>query len=316
MSTTSSPTYKSHLSIPYTIPPLPLRTLDIHIPTTTTPPPPTSSTTPTPPPPPHTYTIIYIHGGAFRDPLVTSQSLLPSLPHLKLGKIAAIVSVNYSLCPYPTHLTHPSKPRGGGGEEEGRAALWPDQVADVRAALEFLFGDIQGDEVHPLHDDDFGGRGFRDAIRASETILVGHSVGATIGFALAMEITDRVHDEGAGDAIVGIGRRIRAVVGVEGIYDFTALRDAHVEYRDGYEEFTSEAFGAEEDGGWERGNMVEAVRKRERMLEGVEVVVLGHKSSNGKGLAEGGKGKGKGGRKGVLGGRNEGGSRRGLAERK
>lgn len=268
MPTTSSPTYKSHLSVPYTTPPLPLRTLDIHIHIPT----PSSSTPPpsAPPPPlslqPHTYTILYIHGGAFRDPLITSQSLLPSLPHLKESKIAAIISVNYSLCPYPTHPTHPSKPRGdGGGEEEGRGARWPDQVMDVSAALGFLFGDG--------HDD--GERGFRDAVKGSDIVLVGHSIGATIAFALAMGIADRVHDD-ADDPMAGVGKRIRAVVGVEGVYDFTALRDAHMEYRGIYEEFTDEAFGAEEEGGWERGNMVEAVRKREGKMGVVEVVVLGH----------------------------------------
>ncbi|KAL8666574.1 MAG: hypothetical protein Q9202_001372 [Teloschistes flavicans] len=286
MSTTSSfPTYKSHLSIPYTTPPLPLRTLDIHIPI---PPPILSSSTITTPPPsqPHIYTILYIHGGAFRDPLVTSQSLLPSLPHLlscppplphadeREAKIAAVVAVNYSLCPYPTHPTHPSKPRGRGGEEEGRGARWPDHVGDIRAALGFLFGEGHDDDGSGSDGDD-AGKDFRDAVRGSEIVLVGHSVGATIAFALAMGIEDRVHD-GAGDAVVGVRMRIRAVVGLAGIYDFTALRDAHAEHRGLYEGFTNEAFGAEEDGGWERGNIVEAVRKLKGIMGGVELVVLGH----------------------------------------
>ncbi|KAL2052690.1 hypothetical protein ABVK25_006930 [Lepraria finkii] len=64
-STPSAPLYTSTLSLP--IPPTPpLNTLDIHLPTT--------------PPLSPSYHLIYIHGGGFRDPLVSSTSLLPSLP--------------------------------------------------------------------------------------------------------------------------------------------------------------------------------------------------------------------------------------------
>ncbi|KAI4120643.1 MAG: hypothetical protein LQ338_006867 [Usnochroma carphineum] len=247
----SPPTYTSHFSIPYTSPPSPLRTLDLHIPTT----------------PPHlpSYTLIYIHGGAFRDPLLTSQSLLPSLPHLFPSqtpptknlhrhhqKIAAIASINYRLSPYPTHPTHPSTP-----DDESRNARWPDPVRDVRAA------------IHWLGSEDGAGRN-KFPTFPTTYIIIGHSVGATIAFALALGLDGSGH---------GTSKPFRAIVGVEGIYDFTALRDAHLASRGIYEEFITAALGAEERGGWDKGNMVRGARERREtmmMMEGTEVVVLGH----------------------------------------
>ncbi|KAG8525597.1 uncharacterized protein KY384_009241 [Bacidia gigantensis] len=65
-----------------------------------------------------------------------------------------------------------------------------------------------------------------------------------------------------------ISQNLVAVVGLAGIYDFSACRDAHVEWRDVYEEFITAAFGAEELGGWERGDLV--------LRDGVRVVVMGY----------------------------------------
>ncbi|KAL9604544.1 MAG: hypothetical protein Q9219_000509 [cf. Caloplaca sp. 3 TL-2023] len=238
--------YTSHLSIPYTHPSLPLQTLDLHIPNA-----PRSKPT---------YTLIYIHGGAFRDPRITSQSLLPSLPHLFSSPsikdhIASIASINYRLSPYPSHPTHPSDP-----DDANRNARWPDHVEDVRNGIEWLF-DLRKGVVER-------GKGRYPNLERKDVILVGHSVGATIAFALAMGL------DGAGTGSQASHYCIKAVVGVEGIYDFSALRDAHLEYRGIYEEFTTAALGAETEGGWERANLVRIVREGKGM-EGTEVVVLG-----------------------------------------
>ncbi|KAL8736213.1 MAG: hypothetical protein Q9166_000368 [cf. Caloplaca sp. 2 TL-2023] len=247
--------YTSHLSLPYTHPSLPLRTLDLHTPTT--------------PPWEGSYTIIYIHGGAFRDPHITSQSLLPSLPfifpfpnpdsgsnsHKPHNHVAAIASLNYRLSPYPHHPTHPSRE-----EDESRNARWPDQVRDMRTAMTWLLGNDGVDRSN-----------FPD-LKGNDVVLVGHSVGATIALAVALGLDYRDDDDE--DGFRGLRKRIKAVVGVEGIYDFTALRDAHAEYRGVYEEFTNGAFGDEKDGGWEKGNIVRRVREGGEM-NGVEVVVLG-----------------------------------------
>lgn len=66
---------------------------------------------------------------------------------------------------------------------------------------------------------------------------------------------------------------LRGVISIEGIYDFVALRDAHMSSKDLYDAFTTGAFGPEEDGGWERGNILRCGRK---VREGVEVVLVVH----------------------------------------
>ena len=274
----SNPTFKTYLNIPYISPATSLQTLDLHIPTY--------------PPAYPSYIIIYVHGGAFRDPLITSKSIFPSLPFLfpstsisptsklpsiyhdrdgshgsndnaqRENHIAAIVSVNYRLIPYPTHPTHPSTP-----SDEGRNAKWPDQVNDVRAAIEWLFSSL--DSVDELRKE--RGR-YSKLTSQSEIILVGHSVGATIAFALALEWVHR--DDADRDDVEGLMHNITAVVGIEGIYDFTALRDAHLDYRSIYEDFTNGAFGAEADGNWERGNVVRMIADGMEMGK-TAVVVLG-----------------------------------------
>ncbi|KAL8959506.1 MAG: hypothetical protein Q9183_005620, partial [Haloplaca sp. 2 TL-2023] len=233
--------YTSHLSLPYTTPSLPLRTYDLHIPTSA--------------PSLPSYTIIYIHGGAFRDPIITSQSLVPALQHLfsqssdpppPPSHIKAIASINYRLSPYPTHPTHPSFP-----DDESRNAKWPDHVSDVRHGIRYV---SESAESTASIEKSIASNVPQSA-SSSGIILVGHSVGATIAFALAMNL-----DGGNGEGLSSV----KAVVGVEGVYDFTAMRDAHVEHRSVYEEICEGAFGLERDGGWEEGNIVRAVEGRER----------------------------------------------------
>ncbi|KAI4188629.1 MAG: hypothetical protein L6R41_002007 [Letrouitia leprolyta] len=255
----SPKTYTSYPSIPYTSPNLALRILDLHIPTT--------------PPSTPSYTLIYIHGGAFRDPLITSQSILPSLPFLLPSSsssssqsdishnIAAIASLNYRLSPYPSHPTDPSKP-----DDESRNAKWPDHVKDVRRAIHWLSSSCDEEE------EDGSARGRYPDLTTHACILIGHSVGATIAFALALESDlDTVSNTNERENNV----KFKAIVGVEGIYDFVALRDAHLEFRDVYEEFTTAALGDERSGGWEKGNVAKIVRDGKVRLEGVETVVLG-----------------------------------------
>lgn len=245
-------TYISYLKIPYTSPPLPLRTLDIHIPTI-------PSSTPS-------YVLVYIHGGAFRDPFITSQSILSFLPFLLPSSssptshnIAAIASINYRLSPYPSHPTDPSNPA-----DESRNAKWPDHLADVRRAINWLFSSSDG-------KDDCQ-RGKYPPLPARGCILIGHSVGATIAFALALGLgLDAASDT---DAERTSKVKFKAIVGVEGIYDFTALRDAHLEFKDIYEEFTTAALGDESSKEWEKANIARMIREG-REVEGVEVVMLG-----------------------------------------
>lgn len=102
-------------------------------------------------------------------------------------------------------------------------------------------------------------------------ILAGHSAGAT----LCLHAAPRLAALQQPDAAV----RVRAVVGMAGVYDFTTLRDAHLSARAVYDDINTGVFGPETResggewaGGWERGK----VNGREWRAEGVEVVVLGH----------------------------------------
>ena len=62
-----------------------------------------------------------------------------------------------------------------------------------------------------------------------------------------------------------------AIIPLCGIYDFTTLRDAHMENKDLYNAFTTAALGPEDDGGWERGKCTKGVIDEE-----VKVIVMGH----------------------------------------
>ncbi len=199
--------------------------------------------------------------------------------------IKALASLNYRLTPYPHHPTHPSSSTANNNEEEGRNAKWPDQVRDTLAAIRWFLlpsssssSSSSRDQYHHLiategRDDDDD--------EDDNVILVGHSVGATIAFAVALGLySPNTQNQDSEDAFqLLLRRKIKAVVGVEGIYDFTALRDAHLEYRGIYEDFTSGAFGDENAGNWERGNLLRVVREGGTMGE-VEVVVLGQSRSD------------------------------------
>ena len=132
---------------------------------------------------------------------------------------------------------------------------WPAHIDDVRDAIRWLLRK-EGEE---------GWEG-------KEWIICGHSVGGTMAVMLGLEprISRDGHDYGWGNEMQMQG--LRGVVGVEGIYDFTACRDAHPEMREVYDGFIEGAFGKEGDGGWRRGNVSGCGR---RVGRGVGVVVLG-----------------------------------------
>jgi len=102
-----------------------------------------------------------------------------------------------------------------------------------------------------------------------EWIVAGHSVGGTMALMLGMERKDGQAEWGEERPMEGL----KAVVGIEGIYDFVACRDAHPQLRDMYDGFTTGAFGPEEQGGWESGDVLRCGR---RVGEGVESVVVAH----------------------------------------
>jgi hypothetical protein len=104
------------------------------------------------------------------------------------------------------------------------------------------------DDVKEDDDDDDYRRAF--ARESGVVLLVGHSVGATMGLIMMMM--------GEEMKMVTARRRIQAMVSVAGIADFTVLRHMHLEHRAAYDDFCTGAFGPEESGGWELGNVFTA----------------------------------------------------------
>ncbi|KAJ6023200.1 hypothetical protein N7499_008524 [Penicillium canescens] len=253
------------------------------------------------------YWVIYIHGGAWRDPTVTAdsfkatQEILRKTPGLP---IAGIASISYRLSAHPNHPQDPTST----GPKEFRDAKHPDHIRDVEAALAFL----QNTYI-------FGAR----------YILVGHSCGATLAFQAVMGAVAGHREQAFKgdmnklDISVGpvstspgpLPPRLTvqpiAIVGVAGIYDLRRLRDMNAGIS-AYREFIEGAFGADEllwdavspaqmagsrgvEGGWRSGRLavlaqseddelvdasqVEAMEEVLRRWEKVEAQIPAHELS-------------------------------------
>lgn len=155
----------------------------------------------------------YIHGGAWRDPAISSNSIEPALSLLlespQLAHIAGFASINYRLSPYPNHPIDPSRK-----DDPSRNATHPDHIHGVLDALVFL------QESY----------GFQDRY-----LLVGHSCGATLAYQVIM---GGVWCQQTSTALaMPLG-----VLGVAGLYDLTGLQ-AHHPNVPIYRELLENAFG-------------------------------------------------------------------------
>lgn len=205
------PSLKHLGTLPYTTPASRLRTLDIWLPAS-------PETAPS-------LWLIYLHGGAWHDPLQDSTCIHPLLTHLSsthastLPQLAGIASLNYRLSPYPAHPTHPSSP-----SDPDRSAKHPTHVRDVAAALRFLA------QNHGM----------------KRWIGVGHSCGATM---LAQLVSGIGADTGVAEPLAGP----EALVLLEGIYNIPLLLRNHspptcpAHISDIYRSFVADAFGADAD---------------------------------------------------------------------
>ena len=233
-------------SVPYTENATYLQTVDIWIPPSSTPsteaPPPAAaaavasenpSSLPTSGP-----WIIYIHGGAWRDPLVdstsfshTAENILRSL-HSSNGKsdtdskvkIAGLASINYRLSPHPHHPTHPAPTREEGVPlDKARTALHPQHIHDILTALSFLQ---------------------KNGVTNNPYILAGHSCGATLAFQAVM-------DPSRWGYTLPPPTKPSIVVGLNGLYDVLSFiaspPDSHKSLVPIYEAFTIGAFGSISD---------------------------------------------------------------------
>ncbi|KAF3481497.1 uncharacterized protein GIQ15_04256 [Arthroderma uncinatum] len=169
---------------------------------------------PSPQPPSKSgYWIVYIHGGAWRDPEILAPTFKPTQDVLLASNnadIAGIASIEYRL------TAHPNFPQDAVSvnPQEYRNAKHPDHVSDVQKGLALL------QEKYA-----FGER----------YILAGHSCGATLAFQAVM------------NRIVPASNIVRplAIVGVAGIYDMPFLVKT-LSHIPAYREFITDAFGAEE----------------------------------------------------------------------
>ncbi|PGH20803.1 hypothetical protein AJ80_03430 [Polytolypa hystricis UAMH7299] len=175
------------------------------------------------------YWIIYIHGGAWRDPLISASSfartgdiLISKFCSDESSDILGFASINYRLSAHPNfqqdlESTDPTAVRN---------AVHPNHLNDVRQAIAFLQSTYSFDEQY---------------------ILAGHSCGATLAFQAVMGTVAGVGD-GDYDASVSVSEIVQplAIVGVEGIYDLRRLRDSFSQYGI-YQEFIEGAFGKDED---------------------------------------------------------------------
>lgn len=174
---------------------------------------------------------VHIHGGAWRDPQLTSRSIEPTVAHAFTGgtssPISGIASINYTVSQFPTHPALPYYSIGDNHSDPARDAVHPQHVSDVLQAFALLrsFG---------LTDHSY--------------ILSGHSAGACIAFQSILQSPQFYGLSSTSDAPCPA-----AIVGLNGLYDLPdlvyALGASHEHLRDEYEKMLSNAFGAEKTGG-------------------------------------------------------------------
>ncbi|KAI1464494.1 alpha/beta-hydrolase [Daldinia caldariorum] len=214
------------------------------------------------------YWIIYIHGGAWRDPRIAHETFAPVITRFLEGNsdesprsgsgrgsnlpVAAFASLDYRLSPHPEFPQDPATTP----PERFRGARHPEHLADVRAALAFLQRRYA-----------FGRR----------YVLVGHSAGACLAYQLVAgmsssttTITTSTSTTGVKEDDLVAVELPAAVFGVEGIYDMQGL-DAR--FGGGYAGFLEGAFGPR--GAWDgAAPMRYAGSYKERFAGGL--AVLGH----------------------------------------
>ncbi|KAK5627193.1 hypothetical protein RRF57_002908 [Xylaria bambusicola] len=187
------------------------------------------------------YWVVYIHGGAWRDPRVTHESFVPSIDWILRTSLAAtddvgdnnirggtsnaiagFASIDYRLSPHPDFPQDPATTP----KDQYRGAQHPDHINDVRSALVFLqrtYG--------------FGGN----------YVLVGHSAGGALAFQLLATSSPSSTGVAAEATLTEHPALPSAIVSFEGLYDFMAV-DAR--YGGAYATFFRGAFG-DDPGSWD-----------------------------------------------------------------
>ncbi|KAI1126071.1 alpha/beta-hydrolase, partial [Nemania abortiva] len=216
------------------------------------------------------YWVVYIHGGAWRDPRVSHETFTPTIDWI-LGTspttaatittttnesgssdaadaIAGFASIDYRLSPHPQFPQDPATTPA----DQYRGARHPDHLHDVRSALVFLqqtYG--------------FG----------SNYVLVGHSAGGALAFQLLA-----TSPSPAGNGFPGLGPSEQqhpalpaAIVAFEGLYDFTGVNER---YGGAYAPFFRGAFGAD-PADWDAAAPLSFAGSYTEKWPGGRVVLLG-----------------------------------------
>jgi kynurenine formamidase len=173
---------------------------------------------------------VHIHGGAWRDPQLTSSSIEPAVAHAfsatdGSARILAIASINYTISQFPTRATLAYDAIKDHHSDPAREAKHPQHVSDVLHGLDLLrsFG---------LTDQSY--------------ILSGHSCGATLAFQAILQPPQHY-----GLTNVPEPPAPAALLGLNGLYDLPALvnglGESHNHLRDESEMLLSNAFGSDKD---------------------------------------------------------------------
>lgn len=203
--------------------------------------------------------LIFIHGGAWRDPAVDSSCFSAAALNIvrKIAsepdgsvQIAGLASINYRLSPYPNHRTDPSPPSDPGATPDPtRLAKHPDHIADVLTGIAFLqrLGGAHG-----------------------QYVLSGHSCGATLAFQAVMNPTRWGLEE------LTISKP-SILLGVNGLYDLAGfIANPPAKYkglRDAYEEFTRGAFG-DDEAAWRAACPATASTWPHEWKEGIRAILV------------------------------------------
>jgi kynurenine formamidase len=161
---------------------------------------------------------VHIHGGAWRDPQLTSKSIEPPVGHAfadtdTSAPILAVASINYTVSQFPTDPVRPYDEIKDNHLDPASEAIHPQHVSDVLHGLALL-------RSMGLTDRSY--------------ILSGHSSGACIAFQETLQFPRLYGFENVSEAPCPA-----ALLGLNGLHDLPALVNglgaSHEHLRDDYE---------------------------------------------------------------------------------
>jgi acetyl esterase/lipase len=206
--------------------------------------------------------LVYIHGGAWRDPHLDAGSIEAAVAHAfsafdGSSPIVAIASLNYSLSQHRTHPTAPYNAVFDRHTDPAREAVHPQHLRDVLHGLALLRSWGLADQSY---------------------ILAGHSCGASLALQAALQPPKCYGIEVSPDVACPA-----ALLCLNGVYDLAALVHSpgasHEHMSAEYKRLVSNAFGAIEDR-WPGASPAhfDPVRMAARVREGraPRLVVIDH----------------------------------------